>query len=104
MTRRYAASVVMTMTYGKTEPTYYTDPEVEEIVMHATRLGRIIPLGAHIVDKFPILKYVPFVTSELRKWHQEELHLFSSLVDGARVRAVSHFIMSKLSGFLNVIA
>ena len=78
----------MTMTYGKTEPTYYTDPEVQEMVVHGTRLGSVIPLDYHIVDRFPILRHVPFVTSTLRQWHKEELGLFSSLVDGARVRAV----------------
>lgn len=84
--RRYAASVVMTMTYGKTEPTYYTDPEVQEILLHGTRLGSVIPLDYHQVDRFPILKHVPFVTSTLRQWHKEELALFSNLVDGARAR------------------
>ena len=76
------------MTYGKTTPTQYSDPEVQEIVLGATRVGSVIPLGTHIVDKFPILKYVPFVTSELRQWHKEELGLFKRLIEGAKERAV----------------
>ena len=79
----------MTMTYGKTEPTYYTDPEVQEMIVHAGRVGGVIPLDYHVVDRFPILKNVPFVTSTLRQWHREELGLFSRLVDSARDRLVS---------------
>jgi hypothetical protein len=79
----------MTMTYGKTTSTQYSEPEVQEMIVHAVRLGSVIPLGAHVVDRFPILRHVPFFTFHLRKWHQEELGLFSRLVDGAKERAVS---------------
>ena len=77
------------MTYGKTEPTYFTDPEVQEMAQHGTRLGKVVQIGSHIVDKYPMLSYVPFVTARLRRWHREELALFTSLVDGVRQRMVS---------------
>ena len=87
---RYAASVVMSMTYGKVEPTYFTDPEIVAIGTHGARLGKIVQIGAHVVDSYPILRYVPFVTSTLRKWHREELALFNSLVNGVREKMVSY--------------
>ncbi|KAJ3550664.1 hypothetical protein NM688_g5022 [Phlebia brevispora] len=88
--RRYAASLVMSMTYGKTEPTYFTDPEVQEMALHGTRFGKVVRIGAHVVDNYPILRYVPFVTATLRKWHREELQLFNSLVDGVRNKMENH--------------
>lgn len=86
---RYAASVVMTMTYGKTDPTYFTDPEVQEMAQHGARLGKVIQIGSHIVDKYPILAYVPFITARLRRWQREELALFTSLVGDVRQKMVS---------------
>ena len=79
----------MTMTYGKTEPTYFTDPEVVEMAAHGARLGKVMQIGAHIVDTYPLLRYVPFVASTLKKWHKEELALFNSLVDDVRRKMVS---------------
>ena len=89
---RYAASVVMSMTYGKTEPTYYTDPEVLAIGVHGTRLGKVAQVGAHVVDNYPILRHVPFVTKTLRQWHQEELALFTSQVNGVRTKIVREIL------------
>ena len=87
-TCRFAASLIMTMTYGKTTPTYYTDPEVSEINIHTTRLGKVVPAGQHVVDNYPILRHVPFVASTLRRWHEEELSLFSTMVDLVRTQVV----------------
>ena len=79
----------MTMTYGKTTPTYYTDPEVIEVNKCTTRLGKVIPAGQHIVDRYPLLRHIPFVVSTLRHWHKEELSLFSKMVEEVRVQVVS---------------
>lgn len=81
----------MTMTYGKTTPTYYSDPEVEEMLVHGARIGKVVQIGSHVVDRYPFLQYIPFVTSTLRQWHKEELALFSGLVDGVRTQLVSQF-------------
>lgn len=85
---RFAASLIMTMTYGKTTPTYYTDPEVKEINIHTTRLGKVVPAGQHVVDNYPMLRHIPFVVSTLRKWHEEELGLFSRMIDEVRTQVV----------------
>lgn len=86
--RRFAASLIMTMTYGKTTPTHYGDPEVEEINVHNTRLGKVVPAGLHIVDNYPMLRHVPFVVATLKRWHEEELAFFSKMVDDVRVQVV----------------
>lgn len=85
---------MLSITYGKTTQTYFTDPEVQEMAMHGARLGQTLRVGGHIVDSYPILRYVPFVTSTLRQWHREELALFSGLVDGVRTKMVRFNLFS----------
>lgn len=90
MMLRFAASLIMTMTYGKTCPTYYSDPEVQEINRNGSRLGTLTQIGArsHIVDIYPFLRHIPWFTSTLRKWHQDELDLFTRQVQAARKQMV----------------
>ena len=77
------------MTYGKLEPTNADDPDVTQMRTFTSRFGKYIPVGSHLVDNWPILKYVPFVTAELRRWHQEELGFFRGMVDEVRAKMVS---------------
>ncbi|KAJ3015441.1 hypothetical protein NUW54_g1049 [Trametes sanguinea] len=84
--KRYAASVIMSLTYGKMTPTSYSDPEVKQINLLVERLGSAMRPGAHLVDSYPFLKYIPGFTSELKKWHKEELELFSSQIRGVKER------------------
>ncbi|KAI9566969.1 cytochrome P450, partial [Boletus coccyginus] len=79
--RRFAASVIMEITYGKVTPTSYTDPEVLAVNRCLKRFGRAMLPGAYLVDTFPILQYVPGYLTNLRKWHQEELALFQGQLD-----------------------
>ncbi|KAI0086645.1 cytochrome P450 [Irpex rosettiformis] len=90
--RRFAASLIMTMTYGKTSPTYYSDPEVQEINRNGARLGTLTQIGArsHIVDVYPILRHIPWFTSTLRKWHNDELDLFTRQLEAAREQLSSN--------------
>ncbi|KAK0199383.1 cytochrome P450 [Desarmillaria ectypa] len=74
--KRYSASVIMTLTYGKTTPTSYTDPEVQQVNHCLSRLGAAIRPGTYLVDTFPILAYIPGYLSDLKQHHQEELTLF----------------------------
>ncbi|KAK0460394.1 cytochrome P450 [Desarmillaria tabescens] len=73
---RYSASVIMTLTYGKTTPTSYTDPEVQQVNNCLFRLGAAVRPGTYLVDTFPILAYVPSYLSHLKRHHEEELTLF----------------------------
>jgi hypothetical protein len=47
---RYAASVIMTITYGKTTPTAYSDPEVQEVQECLSFIGIAMRPGAYLVD------------------------------------------------------
>lgn len=87
---RYAASVVMSITYGKTTPVHYTDPEVLKIEAVALRVSGAFPVGKGWVDRFPFLRFFPIPeVLRLRRYHREELALFNSQLDTVRKRIVS---------------
>jgi hypothetical protein len=71
----------MTMTYGKSTPTSYTDYEVIQISKGLRRLGTTMLPGAWLVDSYPILRYVPGYLNQLKQWHKEELQLFREQID-----------------------
>lgn len=79
----------MSITYGKTTPTSYSDPDVKQINLSATRVGDAVRPGAYLVDTYPFLKHIPFFTSELKRFHREELALYRSQVQGVKARLVS---------------
>ena len=89
--RRYAASVIMSMTYGKSTPTYYSDPDVQGVVKGGMRLGQLLS-QPQTVDKYPLLRYIPWVTSTVRQWHRDELDLFQGQVDSVRKQIVRRFM------------
>ncbi|POW03668.1 hypothetical protein PSTT_10926 [Puccinia striiformis] len=81
---RYAASVIIKITYGKLTPIHHGDAEVVKVIKTLSRFTRATRIGAHSVDRFPWLRHIPGWVAQGRKWHQEELDLFSSQVDGVR--------------------
>ncbi|KDQ65052.1 hypothetical protein JAAARDRAFT_146391, partial [Jaapia argillacea MUCL 33604] len=82
--RRYAASVIMSITYGKATPTSYSDPSVQKVNICAARLGSVLTPGAYFVESFPFLRYLPGYLDQLRQWHREELSLFRGQLDEVR--------------------
>lgn len=80
----YAASVIMSMTYGKETPTSYSDPEVVKINTYLARVRDVVNPGAYLVDTYPILQYLPGYSRELRRWHHEELSFFKEQLDVVR--------------------
>ncbi|KAG1894747.1 cytochrome P450 [Suillus fuscotomentosus] len=81
---RYAASVVMSFTYGKITPTSYTDPEVVAVNKALARFGQALKPGAYLVDTYPILRFVPGYLSQLKAWHKEEHALYEGQLDAVR--------------------
>lgn len=81
---RYAASVVMTIAYGKTTPTSYSDPEVRAVNKCLARLGAALRPGANFVDTYPILRYIPGYGSHLRRYQKEEEALYKKEVNTVR--------------------
>lgn len=86
---RYAASVVMAISYGKTTPTSYSDPEVQAVNCCLRRLGSALRPGTYLVDTYSFLRYIPGYLSHLRKYHEEELQLFREQVNVVRKQLVT---------------
>ncbi|KAJ7660077.1 cytochrome P450 [Mycena rosella] len=86
----YAASVILSLTYGKTSRTQSNDPVVQEVNGSQTRLGAALVPGAYMVDAYPFLQYVPGYLSELQKQHQMELALFKSQLEDVRAQLVAN--------------
>ncbi|EIW78754.1 hypothetical protein CONPUDRAFT_128357 [Coniophora puteana RWD-64-598 SS2] len=86
--RRYAAAVILALTYGKTSPTHYDDAEVVAVRTCLGRLGSTMRHGAWRVDArgFGWLRWVPGYLGELRGWHREERALFEGQLEEARRR------------------
>ncbi|KAG1841634.1 cytochrome P450 [Suillus tomentosus] len=81
---RFAASVIMSFTYGKITSTSYTDPEVVAIHKFPARFGQAMKPGAYLVDAYPILRFVPGYLSQLKAWHKEELAFYTGQLDAVR--------------------
>ncbi|KAH6903412.1 cytochrome P450 [Coprinopsis sp. MPI-PUGE-AT-0042] len=75
--KRYSASVVMALSYGK-HPKSYQDEDVQAVLRCLTRLGNTLRPGVWRVDVYPWLKYVPGYLKELQDGHKEELALFKN--------------------------
>ncbi|KAG1738484.1 cytochrome P450 [Suillus lakei] len=74
--QRYAVSVILRVTYGKSTPTANTDPEVVRIHRAVKHFQVTLRPGAYIVDRVPLLRYLPGYGKQLDEWHHEELELF----------------------------
>lgn len=70
----------MTIGYGKTTPSSYSDPDVRAVNKCLARMGAALQPGAHLVDTYPILKYIPGYLSHLRQYQKEELALYNKHV------------------------
>ena len=84
----YSASVIMSMCYGKTTPSSYSDPEIREINDYLAFMMKVMSPGGYLVDSYPILRYVPGYGGELKRRHQKELALFRRQLDGVREKMV----------------
>ncbi|KAJ7151109.1 cytochrome P450 [Mycena filopes] len=86
----YAASVILSLTYGKETRTVSNDPIVDEVNGSQARLGAALLPGAYSVDAYPFLRFVPGYLTELRKQHQMELALFKSQLESVRARLIAN--------------
>jgi len=74
--RRYAASVILRVTYGKSTPTATDAPEIILIHKMLERFQILMRPGAFMVDRYPILKHIPGYASYVEDWRKEESQLF----------------------------
>lgn len=73
--KRFSNSVILRITYGKSTPTANTDPEVVGMKLVVERFGMVMQPGAFLVDRIPILRYVPWYGRQLKAWFCEEHQL-----------------------------
>ncbi|KAG1797387.1 cytochrome P450 [Suillus plorans] len=73
---RYAVSVILQVAYGKSAPTANTDPEIVRIRRITERFQVAIRPGAYLVDRVPLLRYLPGYGKQLYEWHTEELEFY----------------------------
>lgn len=86
---RYAASVILSLVYGKKTPTRFSDPEVVAMNLSMKRIADCLRPGACLVDRFPFLKYLPTPeTRRLRSYRDEWMALFRSQFDVIRRQIV----------------
>lgn len=81
--KRYAASVVMALAYGKRTGSH-DDPDVIAVIRCLVRLGITLRPGVWQVDFYPWLRYIPGYLRELKEGHREELELFRRHLDDVR--------------------
>ncbi|KIK33988.1 hypothetical protein CY34DRAFT_813222 [Suillus luteus UH-Slu-Lm8-n1] len=70
--KRYVASVIMHVVYGKETPTTLEDPYLVRLQKMVPRIQGAMAPGAYLCDRYPILQYIPFYGRELKQWAQEE--------------------------------
>ncbi|KIJ14884.1 hypothetical protein PAXINDRAFT_134552 [Paxillus involutus ATCC 200175] len=79
--KRYAASVVLRVTYGKSTLTSFDDSEFVRIRQALAHFQIVMRPGAHLVDRIPLLKYIPGYGSRIKQWHEFELQLYREQLD-----------------------
>ncbi|KAK4142201.1 cytochrome P450 [Dichotomopilus funicola] len=87
---RYAASVVVTVTYGRRVEDVRSDVVVK---MNAEAMGRLTSVnipGKYAVERYPALKYVPAVfapwKAEVLEQRKKDIQMYTGLMDDARKR------------------
>lgn len=81
------------MAYGKSAPTANTDPEIVRIRRITEHFQVAIRPGAYLVDRVPLLRYLPGYGKQLYEWHNEELELYRHQLS----RVKSEVVRSSLS-------
>lgn len=95
----FAASVILHVVYGKTTPTLLSDPFLLQLQKMIPRVQSAMMPGTYLVDKYPILKYVPGYGRNLRAWRREEYQMLSGQLNWVKsqvVRTAQLFIWTNL--------
>ncbi|OJA09456.1 hypothetical protein AZE42_02612 [Rhizopogon vesiculosus] len=74
----FTASAIMQVAYGKTAPTFATDPEVRSVRQRFVALSKAMRPGTYLVDSIPWLKYVPWYGRELREEFETNKRFYTS--------------------------
>lgn len=85
---RYAATVIMSLTYSKNEKSTYQDNEISRVVKCLNRFHAAAQPGKYLLDYIPWLRYCPTYLNEAKGWHVEELSLFKEQLERVRSKMV----------------
>jgi hypothetical protein len=88
------------VTYGKSTPTSYTDPEVIRIYKVLNHFELAMRPGAYLVDRVPLLRYLPGYGQQLTEWHNEELSLYRHQLERVKSEMVSSFSFDEHDSFM----
>ncbi|EIW85900.1 cytochrome P450 [Coniophora puteana RWD-64-598 SS2] len=72
----YAATVTLKLTYGKSAPSSFDDPDIKRIHKVIKHFSRVVRPGEYLAQRLPWLKNVPGYAPELKEYRQYELGLF----------------------------
>jgi cytochrome P450 len=81
---RFAASIILKLTYGKNTATHASDPDVMQVRESLQRFVMSMRPGAYLVDSLPWLKYLPWYGRELRQGFIEDRALFHRQLDAVK--------------------
>ncbi|GKT88705.1 cytochrome P450 [Colletotrichum tofieldiae] len=85
---RYAASVIVTVTYGRRVEDVSTDIVVQRNAESMGRLTSVNIPGKFAVERYPVLKYVPSFLApwkaEVLKQRRKDMQLYTELMDEVR--------------------
>ncbi|KAI0319946.1 cytochrome P450 [Amylostereum chailletii] len=82
--KRYSASVILSITYGRPSPGKKYDPDIAEAEEGLMRFSQCLHPGAYLVNEHPWLRHVLFYGRDLRKQSRAELAFFRRLMEGVR--------------------
>lgn len=88
--KRFAASVILHIVYGKTTPTLLDDPYLLQLQKMIPRIQSAMMPGAYLVDKYPILKYIPGYGRNLKQWSQEEYDMLFGQLNRVKSQMDNH--------------
>ncbi|KAI0835784.1 cytochrome P450 [Hypoxylon sp. FL0890] len=87
---RYAASVIVTVTYGRRVEDVDTDIVVRRNGESMDRLTQVNIPGKYAVERYPALKYIPSIfapwKAEVLKQRQKDIQLYTELMDEVKDR------------------
>ncbi|KAH7909753.1 cytochrome P450 [Hygrophoropsis aurantiaca] len=77
-------SVIFRVVYGKTTPTALDDPYLLQLQRMIPRIQSAMIPGAYLVDKYPLLRYVPGYGRDLKAWSEEEYSMLFGKLNWVR--------------------
>ncbi|TCD70585.1 hypothetical protein EIP91_002615 [Steccherinum ochraceum] len=99
--RKYAAGLILTLTYGKMTATSYDDSDVVNINRGIGRLMSVMKGFPWPVDRYPLLRFLPLPhVRMLRKYHEDEVGLFMGQVETVRKGLINHTVAPNFTEYL----